>query len=113
MNAALLRIAVCTAAINVAAASTAGAAQPQANAPLADQQITQAGTQASIAPPTGWGKRVQVIHPGDLVWCPPAVKHWHGAAPTTAVTLLTITGTVDGKNVNWMEKVSDAQYNAR
>lgn len=57
-----------------------------------------------------WGKPMQTIRPGDVVWCPPGVKHWHGATPTTAVTILTITGTVDGKNVTWMEKVSDAQY---
>jgi quercetin dioxygenase-like cupin family protein len=60
-----------------------------------------------------WGKPVQVIRPGDVVWCPPNVKHWHGAAPTTAMTHLAVTGTLDGKNVNWMEKVSDEQYNAR
>jgi quercetin dioxygenase-like cupin family protein len=60
-----------------------------------------------------WSKPVQVIRPGDVVWCPPGVKHWHGAAPTTAMTHLAVTGTVDGKNVTWMEKVSDEQYNAR
>lgn len=60
-----------------------------------------------------WGKPVQVIRAGDVVWCPPGVKHWHGAAPTTAMTHLAVTGTVEGKNVNWMEKVSDEQYNAR
>ncbi|WP_233235794.1 cupin domain-containing protein [Bordetella sp. LUAb4] len=57
-----------------------------------------------------WGKPVQVIRPGDVVWCPPGVKHWHGAASRTAMTHLAITATVDGKNVSWMEKVSDAQY---
>jgi quercetin dioxygenase-like cupin family protein len=61
-----------------------------------------------------WGKRVQVIRPGDVVVCPPGVKHWHGASPTTAMTHLTVTGTMaDGKNATWMEKVSDEQYNAR
>ena len=60
-----------------------------------------------------WGKPVQVIRPGDVVWCPPGVKHWHGAASATAMTHLAVTGTVDGKNVKWMEKVSDEQYNAR
>ncbi|WP_149135075.1 (R)-mandelonitrile lyase [Cupriavidus campinensis] len=60
-----------------------------------------------------WGKPVQVIRPGDVVWCPPGVKHWHGAAAKTAMTHLAITGTIDGRNVNWMEKVTDAQYNAR
>jgi quercetin dioxygenase-like cupin family protein len=59
-----------------------------------------------------WGKPVQEIRPGDVVWCPPGVKHWHGAAPTTAMTHLAVTGAVDGKSVNWMEKVSDAQYNS-
>lgn len=57
-----------------------------------------------------WGKPVQEIRPGDVVWCPPGVKHWHGAAPTTAMTHVAVTGTADGKSVTWMEKVSDAQY---
>jgi len=61
-----------------------------------------------------WGKPVQEIRPGDVVWCPPGVKHWHGAAPTTAMTHLAVTGTTPvGKNVEWMEKVSDDQYHAR
>jgi quercetin dioxygenase-like cupin family protein len=60
-----------------------------------------------------WGKPVQVIRPGDVISCPPGVKHWHGAAPTTAMTHLAVTGTLDGKNVTWMEKVSDEQYKAR
>jgi quercetin dioxygenase-like cupin family protein len=60
-----------------------------------------------------WGKPVQEIRPGDAIWCPPGIKHWHGAAPTTAMTHLAVTGTVDGKNVTWMEKVTDEQYNAR
>ena len=59
-----------------------------------------------------WGKPVQEIRAGDVLWCPPSVKHWHGASPTTAMTHLAVTGTLDGKNVNWMEKVSDAQYTA-
>ncbi len=61
-----------------------------------------------------WGKPVQEIRPGDVIWCPPGVKHWHGAGPTTAMTHLSVAGTAaDGKNVNWMEKVTDEQYNAR
>ena len=60
-----------------------------------------------------WGKPIQVIKPGDVVWCPPGVKHWHGAAPSTAMTHLAVTGTAGDKNVEWMEKVSDEQYNAR
>ncbi|WP_345786992.1 carboxymuconolactone decarboxylase family protein [Gemmatimonas aurantiaca] len=58
-----------------------------------------------------WGKPVQVIRPGDVVWCPPGVKHWHGAAPNTAMTHLAVTGAVDGKSVDWLEQVSDEQYN--
>lgn len=60
-----------------------------------------------------WGKPVQTIRPGDVVWCPPGVKHWHGATPTTAMTHLAVTGTADGKNVTWMEKVSDEQYQGK
>jgi quercetin dioxygenase-like cupin family protein len=60
-----------------------------------------------------WGKPVQEIHPGDVVWCPPGVKHWHGAVADGRMAHLAITGTVDGKNVTWMEKVSDAQYGKR
>lgn len=58
-----------------------------------------------------WGKPVEQIKPGDVVWCPPGVKHWHGAAPDTAMTHLVVTGQdEDGNNVTWMEKVSDEQY---
>ena len=60
-----------------------------------------------------WGKPVQEIRPGDVVWCPPGVKHWHGASPTTAMTHLAVSGTADGKNVEWLEQVSDEQYKAR
>jgi len=58
------------------------------------------------------GKPIQEIKPGDVVWCPPGVKHWHGAAPETAMTHIAITGGVDGKYVTWMEKVTDAQYDS-
>jgi len=59
-----------------------------------------------------WGKAVQELRPGDVLECPPDVKHWHGASPTTAMTHLAVTGSLDGKNVEWLEKVSDAQYPA-
>ncbi|WP_103308522.1 MULTISPECIES: carboxymuconolactone decarboxylase family protein [unclassified Pseudomonas] len=59
-----------------------------------------------------WGKPVQQIRPGDVIVCPPGVKHWHGAAPTSAMTHLAVTGTVEGKSVEWMEKVSEEQYGA-
>jgi quercetin dioxygenase-like cupin family protein len=58
------------------------------------------------------GQPVQTIRTGDVVVCPPGVKHWHGAAPGSAMTHLTVTGTVAGKNVEWMEKVTDEQYHA-
>lgn len=61
-----------------------------------------------------WGKPIQRIRPGDVVFCPPGIKHWHGAAPTTAMTHLAVTGTtVDGGNVQWMEKVTNEQYSER
>jgi quercetin dioxygenase-like cupin family protein len=60
-----------------------------------------------------WGKPMQEIHPGDVIVCPPGVKHWHGAAPASAMTHLAVTGSVDGKSVQWLEKVTDEQYNAQ
>jgi quercetin dioxygenase-like cupin family protein len=57
-----------------------------------------------------WGGPVQEIRPGDVVWTPPGVKHWHGAAPTTSVSHMALQESIDGKNVEWMEKVSDEQY---
>ncbi len=50
------------------------------------------------------------IRPGDVVWCPPNQRHWHGATPTTAMTHIAIQEELDGKTVTWMEKVSDEQY---
>jgi len=60
-----------------------------------------------------WEGRVEEIKAGDVIWCPPGVKHWHGASPTTAMTHIAITGTLDGKSVEWMEKVTDEQYNGK
>lgn len=60
-----------------------------------------------------WGKPVQPLRAGDVVWCPPGVKHWHGAAPSTAMTHIAVTGSENGKNVSWMEQVSDAQYQGK
>jgi hypothetical protein len=45
-----------------------------------------------------------------VVWFPPGLKHWHGATPTTGMTHIAIQESLDGKNVNWMEKVADEQY---
>jgi quercetin dioxygenase-like cupin family protein len=60
-----------------------------------------------------WGGKVEEIKTGDVIWCPPKIKHWHGASPTTAMTDIALTGTLNGKNVEWMEKVSDEQYNGK
>jgi quercetin dioxygenase-like cupin family protein len=56
------------------------------------------------------GGKVEEIRPGDVVWFPPGEKHWHGAAPTTAMTHIAIQEALDGKVVEWMEKVTDEQY---
>jgi quercetin dioxygenase-like cupin family protein len=56
------------------------------------------------------GGPVEEIRPGDIVWIAPGEKHWHGAAPTTAMTHLAIHEQLNGKAVDWMEKVSDEQY---
>ena len=53
---------------------------------------------------------IEEIRPGDVVWFPPGLKHWHGASPTTAMTHIAITEVLNGKNADWMEKVSDEQY---
>ena len=57
-----------------------------------------------------WGGPVEEIRPGDVVWIPPGEKHWHGAAPQTGMTHLAIHEGLDGKAVDWLEKVSDEQY---
>jgi len=56
------------------------------------------------------GESIKEIRAGDIVWFPPGEKHWHGAAPATAMTHIAIQEAQDGKTVDWMEKVSDAQY---
>ncbi len=57
-----------------------------------------------------WGMPAQEIRPGDVVWIPPGQKHWHGAAPTTGMSHMAIQEAVDGRNVDWMERVTDEQY---
>jgi quercetin dioxygenase-like cupin family protein len=59
-----------------------------------------------------WGAPIKVIRPGDVISCPPGEKHWHGASPTTAMTHIAIQEELNGKVVDWMEKVTDEQYNA-
>lgn len=62
----------------------------------------------------GWVRReggpVEEVRPGDVVWFAPGEKHWHGASPTTAMTHIAIVESLDGKNSDWLEKVSDEQY---
>ena len=60
-----------------------------------------------------WGGPVEEIRPGDVVWIPPGEKHWHGAAPKTGMTHIAIHELLDGKAVDWLEKVSDEQYEGR
>ena len=56
------------------------------------------------------GGPIEEVRPGDVVWFHSGLKHWHGASPTTAMTHIAIQESVGGKNVDWMEKVSDEQY---
>lgn len=74
--------------------------------PLGQTLIVTAGS--------GWvqeaGKRVQSIKPGDTVWIPPHVKHWHGATAETAMTHIAIAEVQDGKVVQWMEQVGEREY---
>ena len=62
----------------------------------------------------GWTQRdggpIEEIHPGDVVWFEPGEKHWHGASPTTAMQHIAIQESLDGKAVEWREKVSEDQY---
>jgi|SRR5438552_4605436 len=76
--------------------------------PLGQTLIVRAGS--------GWVQReggsIEEIHPGDVIWFPPGEKHWHGASPTTAMTHIAIQEQLNGKAVDWLEKVSDEQYGA-
>jgi quercetin dioxygenase-like cupin family protein len=56
------------------------------------------------------GGPIEEICPGDVVWFPPGEKHWHGAAPDTSMTHIAIQESLDGKNVDWLEHVSDEEY---
>ncbi len=74
--------------------------------PLGQTLIVTAGV--------GWVQRwdgpVEEVRPGDVIWFPPGEKHWHGATPTTAMTHIAIQEAVDGKSSDWLEPVSDEQY---
>jgi quercetin dioxygenase-like cupin family protein len=57
-----------------------------------------------------WGEAAEEIRPGDVICCPPGKKHWHGATQTSAMTHIAIVEALDGKTVEWLEKVSDDEY---
>jgi quercetin dioxygenase-like cupin family protein len=57
-----------------------------------------------------WGGSIEEIRPGDVVWIPPGEKHWHGATPTTAMTHIAVQERLDGQAAEWMEHVTDEQY---
>jgi len=72
------------------------------------------GQHLIVTPGLGWvqqeGGPIQEVRPGDVVWFPPGVKHWHGASPTNAMAHIAIQEAVDGSPVEWLEHVSDEQY---
>jgi quercetin dioxygenase-like cupin family protein len=74
--------------------------------PLGQTLIVMAGC--------GWVQRdgapIEEVRPGDVIWFHPGEKHWHGATPTTAMTHIAIQEQLNGKAVDWMEKVSEEQY---
>jgi quercetin dioxygenase-like cupin family protein len=59
-----------------------------------------------------WGGPKEEIRAGDVIWCPPGHKHWHGATPTTAMSHIAIQEALDGKVVDWLEQVTDEQYHS-
>ena len=77
--------------------------------PLGQRLIVTAGCGRAQS----WGGPIEEIHPGDVVWFPAGEKHWHGASPTTAMTHIAIQEQLDGKAVEWLEKVTDQQYLGR
>jgi quercetin dioxygenase-like cupin family protein len=72
------------------------------------------GQRLVITAGLGWVQRaggpVEEVRPGDVVWFPPGEKHWHGASPATAMSHIAVQEALDGKVVEWLEKVSDQQY---
>jgi quercetin dioxygenase-like cupin family protein len=74
--------------------------------PLGQTLIVTAG--AGLA--QRWGGPIEQLRPGDVVWFPPGEKHWHGATATTALMHIAVQEQLDGKAVEWLEQVSEAQY---
>jgi quercetin dioxygenase-like cupin family protein len=73
-----------------------------------------AGQVLVVTSGTGWvqeeGGKKREIKPGDVIWTPPGVRHWHGATATNGMSHIAISNMLNGKNVDWMEQVSDEQY---
>jgi quercetin dioxygenase-like cupin family protein len=68
---------------------------------------------AGIGHVQSWGEDRKTLHEGDIVWIPPNVKHWHGAAANSSLTHVAFVETLDGKSVDWLEAVTDRQYASR
>ena len=77
--------------------------------PLGQTLIVTAGSGLAQS----WGGPLREIHTGDVIWFAPGEKHWHGAAPDTAMTHIAIQERLDGKTADWLEQVSDEQYRGR
>jgi len=60
-----------------------------------------------------WGGSIQEMKQGDVVWIPPGVKHWHGATATTGMAHIAVAERLDGKTADWMDRVTDEQYNGK
>lgn len=74
--------------------------------PLGQALIVTAG----VGRVAKWGEPAREMKPGDVVWIPPGQKHWHGASPTTGMTHTAILEHIGGKNVDWLEPVTDEHY---
>ena len=91
---------------------------PQGKLPLTDDMLRtwSSGDLFGLtqAAGMGWtqceGEAIVEIRAGDVIWCPPGHRHWHGASPTTAMTHIAIQEALDGRMVEWMEHVTDQQY---
>ena len=93
-------------AVSVSVTFEPGARTAWHTHPLGQRLIVTAGCGRAQR----WGGPIEEIRPGDVIWFPPGEKHWHGAAPTTAMMHIAIQEQLDGKVVDWLEKVSDEQY---
>src|SRR5258706_15086935 len=86
--------------------SDPGARSPGHTHPLGQTLVVTAGV--------GWtqceGEPIVEIRAGDVVWCPPGHRHWHGASPTTGMTHIAIQEALNGSFIDWMEHVSDEDY---